>query len=109
MREDYRVVGLWTPEVLIAGDCDSIVTNLNDSIFGVPVPARQRQAACSHPQPISITRDFSASLQYSLQYLLPSSGGQSHAGCAQVVLLVSSAMTIPPLPQVGLIQLSGMR
>ena len=58
--------------------------------------ALQRQAACSQPQPISITRDFSASLQYSLQYLLSSSGGQSHAAWAQV-FLVSSAMTKPPL------------
>src|SRR5213082_175449 len=45
---------------------------------------RAQQPACSQPQPISITLDFSASSQYSLQYLLPCSGGQSHAGCAHL-------------------------
>ena len=56
----------------------------------------QRQAGCSQPQPISITCDFSASWQYSLQYLLPSSGGQSHAPCAH--LLVCSATRATSIP-----------
>src|SRR6267142_5997853 len=51
----------------------------------------QRQGVCSQPQPISMTCDFSASLQYSLQNLLPSSGGQSQAPWAHE-LVVSSAM-----------------
>jgi hypothetical protein len=40
----------------------------------------QLQLSCSQPQPISITRAFSASSQYSPQYLLPSCGWQSQAG-----------------------------
>ena len=43
-----------------------------------------QQPACSQPQPISITLDLSASSQYSLQYLLSFSGGQSHAPCAHL-------------------------
>src|SRR5438874_11920527 len=43
-----------------------------------------RQPLCSQPQPISITRDFSASLQYSLQNLLPCSAAQSHGPCAHL-------------------------
>ncbi len=38
----------------------------------------QRQGACSQPQPISKTPDFSASLQYSPQYLLSSAAAHSH-------------------------------
>src|SRR5260370_13205727 len=52
---------------------------------------RYRHAACSQPQPISITCDFSASRQYSPQYLLPSSIGQSQAPCAHLPV-DSSAM-----------------
>src|SRR5712692_2713236 len=58
----------------------------------------QRQGGCSHPQPISMTCDFSASLQYSLQNLLPSSGGQSQAPCAHVPV-VSSDMSANLLTQ----------
>jgi len=43
-----------------------------------------RQLSCSQPQPISITCDFSAFLQYSLQYLLSCSAGQSQAGWAHI-------------------------
>ena len=43
-----------------------------------------QQPSCSQPQPISITPDFSAFSQYSPQYLLPSSGRQSQAGCAHL-------------------------
>src|ERR1700730_5082561 len=42
-----------------------------------------------------MTWDFSASAQYSLQYLLPSSGGQSHAPCAHLPV-GSLAMRRPP-------------
>src|SRR5260370_30523696 len=52
---------------------------------------RYRHAACSQPQPISITCDFSASRQYSPQDLLPSSIGQSQAPCAHLPV-DSSAM-----------------
>jgi len=50
----------------------------------------QRQPACSQPQPISITFDLSAFSQYSLQYLLSCSAGQSHAPCAHFLELVSA-------------------
>jgi hypothetical protein len=43
--------------------------------------SHQRQGGCSQPQPISRTPDFSASSQYSLQYLLPSSGGHMQTPC----------------------------
>src|ERR1051326_8488552 len=54
-------------------------------------PASQRQPSCSQPQPISITCDLSASLQYSPQYLLPCSAGQSHGPCLHL-FETSSAM-----------------
>ena len=44
-----------------------------------------QQPSCSQPHPISITPDFSAFSQYSPQYLLPSSGRQSHAGWAHLL------------------------
>ena len=46
---------------------------------------RDQQPSCSQPHPISITPDFSAFSQYSPQYLLPSSGRQSQAGCAHLL------------------------
>src|SRR5215813_895721 len=51
----------------------------------------QRQPSCSQPQPISITCDLSASLQYSPQYLLFCSAGQSHGPCLHL-FETSSAM-----------------
>ncbi len=53
----------------------------------------QRQPGCSQPHPISITPDLCASLQYSLQYLLPSAVGQSQVACAHLICL-SSAMLV---------------
>jgi len=54
-------------------------------------PASQRQPSCSQPQPISITCDLSASLQYSPQYLLFCSAGQSQGPCLHL-FETSSAM-----------------
>ena len=66
----------------------------------------QRQFVCSQPQPISITCDFSASLQYSLQNLLPSSGGQSQAPCAHLPV-ISSDMRPSLLLSLRVVQLLG--
>jgi|ERR1041385_2574209 hypothetical protein len=54
------------------------------------------QPSCSQLQPISITCAFSASSQYSPQYLLSDSQGQSQAGCAHFFVSPLSAMTVLP-------------
>ena len=79
---------------------------LDRRIQGQSGPKGQRQFVCSQPQPISITCDFSASLQYSLQNLLPSSGGQSHAPCAHLPV-VSSVMRANLLLSLRVLQLLG--
>ena len=66
-----------------------------------------QQPACWQPHPISMTCDFSASLQYSLQYLLSFSGGQSHAGCAHFPAF-SSAMRVTSLLMLPLKLLGGI-
>src|ERR1044071_5446663 len=55
------------------------------------------QASCSQLHPISITCAFSASSQYSPQYLLPDSHWQSQAVCAHFLVSPLSAMTVCPL------------
>ena len=57
------------------------------------VSARQRHDGCSQPQPISVTPDFSAFSQYSLQYLLSFAAAQPHEPCLHLFRCLSSAIT----------------
>ena len=65
------------------------------SVSELPLPT-YLQDECSQPQPISATPDFSAFLQYSLQYFSSGSIKQSQVGCAHFRSL--SAIRTASLP-----------